>query len=432
MNKNPALPPLAVGKNLTDIGIPFENDLLDRKKLADKLTGYIDRLAAGAVIAIDAPWGEGKTWFGKNWAKQLENDHRVIYLDAFKGDYMDDPFLLISAEITRLLDKNGQSDFKLKIARAMNLLLPIGKTAFQIAAGTLTGIPDITAKTAHLLDTLQAAASDSTERLIQKKIEEYIAEESSLTAFRNRLASIASTEEKPIVFFIDELDRCSPVFAIALLERIKHFFEVPNLVFVLLIHRDQLYEAIRGVYGQNTDAVAYLHKFVHLFMTLPVHRLPPGHKLRLMQKFIATLLTRHKIDSRNNIRYLFVEHFSLWAYIASLTLRDMEKGVALYLLADHLFTHPDNFFNINLFCFLIVLKLQHPQWLDRILDGDGTLYAELQTNYFSKTELSRPIHKEIQELLSHCIELFHKALVEYDPSSIEELKRFINELDLSV
>ena len=151
-----------------------------------------------------------------------------------------------------------------------------------------------------------------------------------------------------------------------------------------------------------------------------------------MQKFIATLLTRHKIDSRNNIRYLFVEHFSLWAYIASLTLRDMEKGVALYLLDDHLFTHPDNFFNINLFCFLIVLKLQHPQWLDRILDGDGTLYAELQTNYFSKTEHSRPIHKEIQELLSHCIELFHKALVEYDPSSIEELKRFINELDLSV
>ena len=102
MNTGSHLPPLSVGKYLTDITTPFESDLLDRKKLADKLTGYIDRLSAGAVIAIDAPWGEGKTWFGKNWARQLESDHRVLYLDAFEGDYMDDPFLLVSAEITRL------------------------------------------------------------------------------------------------------------------------------------------------------------------------------------------------------------------------------------------------------------------------------------------------------------------------------------------
>ncbi len=40
----------------------FESDLLGRKKLADQLTSYLDRLKVGAVLAIDAPWGEGKTW----------------------------------------------------------------------------------------------------------------------------------------------------------------------------------------------------------------------------------------------------------------------------------------------------------------------------------------------------------------------------------
>ena len=34
----------------------FAKDKLNREQLADKLTGYIDRLSAGAVLAIDAPW----------------------------------------------------------------------------------------------------------------------------------------------------------------------------------------------------------------------------------------------------------------------------------------------------------------------------------------------------------------------------------------
>lgn len=52
----------------------FVGDLLGREKLAGRLTGYLDRLRVGAVLAIDAPWGEGKTWFGLNWAKHLESE----------------------------------------------------------------------------------------------------------------------------------------------------------------------------------------------------------------------------------------------------------------------------------------------------------------------------------------------------------------------
>ena len=33
----------------------FDNDKLDRKQLAEKLTGYLERLNDGAVLAIDAP-----------------------------------------------------------------------------------------------------------------------------------------------------------------------------------------------------------------------------------------------------------------------------------------------------------------------------------------------------------------------------------------
>lgn len=401
--------------------------LLTIKKLADKLTGYIDRSSAGAVIAIDAPWGEGKTWFGKNWARQLESDHRVLYLDAFEGDYMDDPFLLVSAGITRLQEKDEQSDFKQKTARAMKLLLPIGKTVINVAAQHLTGIPDISGKWADLASALHTTVSDSAEKLIQAKIDEYIAEQSSLTVFRDRLAEIAASEEKPIVFFIDELDRSSPAFAVALLERLKHFFEVPNLAFVLLIHRNQLHETIRGVYGQNTDAAAYLHKFVHLFLTLPVRRTTPKKELHLMQNFISNSLKRHKLNNEAAIHHLFTEQFSLRSYAASLSLRDMEKGIALYLLTTKI-----NTFKLNLLCFLIVLKLQKPEWLNRLISRGDTLYEKINATYFLTTKYSRPVHEEVRTLFDKTIMLIHKTLIEKDIKAFECVKYFINELDLSI
>lgn len=83
----------------------FASDLLNRKELAVKLTGYLDRLRAGAVLAIDAPWGEGKTWFGRNWEQYLKDeDHKVVFIDAFEQDYVEDPFLLLAAEISGILD----------------------------------------------------------------------------------------------------------------------------------------------------------------------------------------------------------------------------------------------------------------------------------------------------------------------------------------
>ena len=65
----------------------FDNDKLERRQLAEKFTTYLDRLNDGAVLAIDAPWGEGKTWFARNWEADLkEKNYKTIYIDAFEQD----------------------------------------------------------------------------------------------------------------------------------------------------------------------------------------------------------------------------------------------------------------------------------------------------------------------------------------------------------
>ena len=71
--------------NLENIQTAWEGDLWDRERLGNQLTNYVDRLNCGAVLALDARWGEGKTWFVRNWQKHLEDDkHNVIYLNIKK------------------------------------------------------------------------------------------------------------------------------------------------------------------------------------------------------------------------------------------------------------------------------------------------------------------------------------------------------------
>ncbi len=75
-------------------------------------------------------------------------------------------------------------------------------------------------------------------------------------------------------FFIDELDRCNPHFAIKLLERVKHLFEVPNIIFVLAVNIDQLQYAVQGFYGSsNIDGKQYLKRFIDIEYSLPAPNL---------------------------------------------------------------------------------------------------------------------------------------------------------------
>ena len=100
---------------------------------------------------------------------------------------------------------------------------------------------------------------------IQNKIDSYEEEKGSLIAFKETLAQLASNLYKPLVFIIDELDRCRPDFAIRLIERIKHFFDIPKIVFVLVMDKAQFSKAVCHNYGYDeTLGEEYLDKFLIL------------------------------------------------------------------------------------------------------------------------------------------------------------------------
>lgn len=74
-----------------------------------------------------------------------------------------------------------------------------------------------------------------------------------------------------MVFIIDELDRCRPDYAIKTLEVIKHFFNIPNINFIIGVDRKQIESTVKVLYGANIDnnCDEYLRKFIDQDFYLP-------------------------------------------------------------------------------------------------------------------------------------------------------------------
>jgi len=66
------------------------------------------------------------------------------------------------------------------------------------------------------------------------------------------------------------LDRCRPDFAIRLIERIKLFFDIPKIVFFLVMDKTQLSKVVCHNYGYDeTVGEEYLDKFIDFWVSLP-------------------------------------------------------------------------------------------------------------------------------------------------------------------
>ena len=269
--------------NFENIQTAWDGDLWDRRRLGEQLERYVDRLQCGAVLALDARWGEGKTWFVRHWTKHLETkDHNVIYLDAFANDYLDDPFLVITSEIANVLKKDKSTSRKInKLIRLSasvgTALLPfLPKVAFTlglhlIGAGLIsTALQQGYESAKDEIEKLSDEASDRIKESIQEKIANHEAEKKTLIEFKKHLAETVEKLDKPLVFIIDELDRCRPDFSIRLIERIKHFFDIPKIVFVLVMNKLQLLQSVKNYYGYDSDLNGdYFEKFIDYTIEFP-------------------------------------------------------------------------------------------------------------------------------------------------------------------
>lgn len=311
---------------------PFDQSAVDYTKFVTQITRVLESLELGAVIAIDAPWGSGKTYFAQNMKECLNGrGWKTAFIDAFESDYLEDPFLLLASAIQTLAsDAATKRGFIRAAGNVGKALLPV--TAKAIVKVATAGALDLGEAEKAIAD----AAGSAAETLVEGKIKEFDKERESFATFRSRLSKLASKTQsdtgKPLVIFIDELDRCRPDFAVKTLERIKHLFDVQGVTFVLLLHAQQLQCAVEGVYG-SINAAAYLHKFIHFTLPLPRTQNRPGQRPEVVA-YTHYLARKVQVGEMQEQFKRAVQLIEYLAVALDMSLRDVERAILEFILND--------------------------------------------------------------------------------------------------
>ena len=237
---------------LTEENPDFEkNDALGRAQFAGRLTDIVENAAEhkSFAMSLHGGWGTGKTYLLRGWQKQLQKKGRqVVYFNAWEDDFQADPLTAIVGQLWNTIKESDSAEIKESLK---SLFGNLGEKVLGVVGATRGDFQSVAERTVDGYLTMRAELDDLKKRLEEfaKKVKE------GQTKF-------------PLVFIVDELDRCRPTFAIEVLERVKHLFGAPNIVFVFGVNKEVLGESIKSVYG-NIDTEDYLRRFFDIGLTLP-------------------------------------------------------------------------------------------------------------------------------------------------------------------
>ena len=222
---------------------PFANDRLSRRESVESLCSIIRNSERPLVASVEGAYGTGKSSYLRMCAVRMEQlGALTVEFNAWQQGHTNRPLIdLVAALSTRLGD--GATWDKVK-----NAARQVGWRA----AGALT--KDLVAP----LD-----ADDPAVFQAWRDIDEGVA------TFKSSLRDQVRGLDGKLVIFVDELDRCEPTYALDLLNKARHLFDVEGVAIVFGVNRAELEHAVQTQYGPKCDVDGYLRRFVDLSMQLP-------------------------------------------------------------------------------------------------------------------------------------------------------------------
>lgn len=262
------------------------NDTLKRSEDVKEFIKMLDSIDQNVFIALDAQWGEGKTFFvrqiemtlkyynkqcfGKEVSDEeesafntnkilekleceLQHTYLPIYFNAWLYDNHNDPLMSLVLNILKKSDRIQDSETGKGIGERFTDLLSAISLTLGGEVAQVSFNSDGLIRAFEKKDILNEVKTVEEIRLIVKEI----------------LGDIIPESADKLILFIDELDRCKPSYAIEMLERIKHYFDDDRILFVVSVNKSQLVHTISHYYGNGFDSSGYLNKFFDLNIMLP-------------------------------------------------------------------------------------------------------------------------------------------------------------------
>lgn len=367
-------------QNYPIVGDYLKGDLLNRQVEVDFILKIINESKQGLSLAIDGSWGSGKTWFGHSVRSKLnEKANASVYINTWESDFSQDPFASLASEFYKSLqDLSSKSQRKALLRRFEKIVSSASK---NIVGKLKTKINKIISKSSlELVDVLEIIKiiNDSKSGELYDSIQLHNNYMKFVEDFKSLLADatkeiISYNKIDSFVILVDELDRCKPTYAIEFLERVKHLFIVPGVVFVFLTNLQQLESSIKAVYGETFKSREYLKRFFDLIYELPQNE---------AQSFVIAKVREYEILELANQRTdefvlegsqgTFSQSFTILAKYYELTLRDIEQALMRTKVVLK-FNQSTSNLNPIAIAFLVILHHHNQELLERIDKGEVSI-----------------------------------------------------------
>ncbi len=271
------------------------------------------------TLALDAPWGAGKSYFLKQLVSNAKRERKwqVVYYDAFRHDHNDEAFLpLIGAIVADLGLGEGQSTSNAKVIgrKIMGAATRIG---IRLATGGLLASAEWNGALEDEIEREAGALAGA----VASQIESYQKKQRDIDAFIEAINEFVETKKETepdyrLLVIVDELDRCRPEFAVQTLERTKHLFEGANCSFLFGVNHAELSEVIKGHYGEGFSGSKYLQRFFDV-------RVPLSSKVAETARYYRSIATLS--NDQNGVALYALRTLERGCLKFSPSMRDIER-----------------------------------------------------------------------------------------------------------
>lgn len=347
----------------------YLSDSIGRNKEVLQFVNILNSIDGSCAIALEGKWGSGKTFFvkqvelvlnanndftsllpkekkGQIRKKQqlyLEPGQSIrpyvsVYYDSWANDSDDDPALSLVYTIMQTTSNDYSLVGRDYLDAGIRILDSFLGTQWTDIVESLKGD-----------DALSQLKKDKT---IEEKIKAF-------------LAALLPEKGERLIVFVDELDRCSPSYAVRLLERIKHYFDNENITFVFSVNIDELQHTIKKFYGATFDGARYLDRFFDLRVQLPKVELENYYSQLNFSSQSSTwsimcdaMIRKYNMQMRDISRYL-----QLYRLAVGKRLEKMETSRQHFLQSERYYCL------MYVVPIMIALKLINPQKYSDFVEG---------------------------------------------------------------
>jgi hypothetical protein len=393
-------------------------DRLRRADFADRIATVLSELSPreGRVFAIRGGWGFGKSSLKNLIAERLDAKKGADWLD-FNPWQWGDGDTITRALFSQMADRLGSEHSKSALARAEALRrygailtgsgapikeyagkIPLLSTwltnAAVVAVATAVGfqLPSATKVAAALA--IAAVGVPLFGRALSFFGRDRTKD--SLDQIREALEKRLRDLGRPLVVFVDDIDRLEPDQIRMLLRQVKANANLPNIVFVLLFQPSIVERALDPV--ADGDGRAFLEKIVQASFDLPA--VPVSMVHRLFYEELDELVGPYATEENGFSRTRWGNASIGCIQPVLRNLRDARRLISS--IAVHVPLHrTDNVFEVNIVDFLILeaLRVFEPDLHAALFKEKGLLLQELRFGGAARREADEAAAKRLLELV---------------------------------